>query len=394
MSSLPSLSTLSALTSRFAFLGRWFRRQDDLKYEIQNDVQNVRHDRPYTATVTDSDVSTNGDGDGNGDGNSNGNGRRFLKRRRDKSSRDRSIAQLQHAYDEVIDLVGTLKQHMESQSERSDRLLTMMEGLPDALKSLPEANRNQTQTLQAIEGHLKQQNHHNEGLTQAIQGLAKAAGNQEHAMSLIQQQLDAGQQSREQMQANFGALSDTLQHMSDSNQAGAQLLHRLSDKHEQSEAQVQQLVARNQRQMTMMSIVSWSLAIVALAVAASVAIGVGRADAPSPTTAVAAPNTPAAQTAGVADINATSDNIASRTPTDAAAAAAKETDVQNTGSKDATPTEASANDTAADAAAQDMSSTLIKSPALTTPDLTANLLESESAPVTSDTPDVKNTDAP
>lgn len=280
------MSTLSSLTNRFAFLARWFRRQD----EFDHGGVAVAVNHPHTAA------------NGDGDGDHNGNGKRpgLLLRRR--ASRERNLAQLQQAYEEVVELVHTLKQHMDAQSERSERLLTMMEGLPEALKSLPEANRNQTQTLQAIEGHLKQQTHHSEGLTQAIQGLAKAAGNQEHAMGLIQQQLDAGQTSREQMHENFTALGETLRHMSESNQAATQLLTRLNDKHEQSDTHMQQMVARNQRQMTVMSIVSWSLAIVALGVAAAVAISVGQQ-----TSGVAVSPTTTETTAQVAGLTPTVD---------------------------------------------------------------------------------------
>lgn len=305
---MSTLSSLSSLTHRFAFLTRWFRRQDD----FDDTAAAVATAEPTRSTV-------HGHGHGAGNGNHNGNGDHkgngrgsgsFLRRR---SSRE---AQLQHAYDEVIELVTTLKHHMESQAERSERLLAHMEGLPEALKSLPEANRNQTQTLQAIEGHLKQQNQHTEGLTQAIQGMATVAGNQEHAMGLIQQQLDAGQASREQMHESFAALSNTLHHMSDSNQAGTQLLNRLNEKQQQSEAQMQQLVMRNQRQMTMMSIVSWSLAIVALAVAAAVAVSVGR----QATEASAQPGASAgAQVAGVAQPVDDAVDAAGQAPVDATA---------------------------------------------------------------------------
>lgn len=269
------MSSTTTLAGRLAALARRFRRDDDTRsFDASSPTSQPGHE-----------IDDNGGANGlhNGSGNGHDDGpdneprppRRWLTRRRE-SSRERSVAQLQHAYDEVIDLVGTLKQHIEAQSERSERLLTMMEGLPEALKSLPEANRNQTQTLQTIENHLKQQHQHSEGLTQAIQGLAKAAGNQEHAMNLIQHQLDAGQESREQLHENFNALGKTLGHMSETNQASAQMLSRLHEQQEQNEAQLERIVTRSQRQMTAMSIVSWALAILALGIAGAVAVWVGQ----------------------------------------------------------------------------------------------------------------------
>lgn len=341
MTSLPNLSSRrSGLASRFAFLTRWFRRQDNsygerYGFDASSSSQNADAD-----ALDDPDAPTTGNGNGHGHGDGPDHDheppRRSLLRRRPGGSRERSIAQLQQAYEEVFDLVGTLKQHMEAQSHRSERLIEMMEGLPEALKSLPEANRNQTQTLQVIEGHLKQQNLQSEGLTQAIQGLAKAAGNQEHAMNLIQQQLDAGQESREQLHQNFSHLGETLEQMTETHQASTQLLTRLNDTHEQSDVQMQQLVARNQRQMTMMSVVSWSLAIVALTVAGAVAIWVGQQINGTSGSADAG----GAQTAGFVAPASTNDT------------ARDETTAASQTSADADATTAATTTTDADAAAQ------------------------------------------
>ncbi|MFP4145900.1 MAG: hypothetical protein ACLFV3_12245, partial [Phycisphaeraceae bacterium] len=168
-------------------------------------------------------------------------------------------ARKQEAWDEMVSLIHNLKGHMEAQSQRSERLLEMMEGLPEALKSLPEAHRNQAQLLQAIRGQMEQQTLNSQGLTQAIESLSTATDRQEQAMTHIQGQLDASREDRQQLNSSFSALSDTLGQMSQSTQAGTDLLHRLADRSAQSEAQMQQLFARNQRQSTIMSVVSWAL---------------------------------------------------------------------------------------------------------------------------------------
>ncbi|MEX0886677.1 MAG: hypothetical protein WD009_09585 [Phycisphaeraceae bacterium] len=204
--------------------------------------------------------------EGNADGNT--------QLARQVAPRDRAIAQLQGAYEEVVGLMTSMQQHMQAQNDRSERLLQMMEGLPEALKSLPEAQRNQTRTLEAIQGHLAEQSRNTAGLTQAITSLAQAADNHERSMNIIQQQLDASQHNGEQILSSFSSLSDTLGRMTDSSQAGTAVLQRLADRGEQSDQQMRQLFSRSQRQFTIMSAISWALAILALGVAGLVAFAV------------------------------------------------------------------------------------------------------------------------
>ncbi len=259
---------MSGLSTGWSYLTSWFRR----------------------------DPATAANGRGNGEA---------LPARQQAASRDRAIAQLQGAYEEVVGLMSSIQQHMQAQSDRSERLLAMMEGLPEALKSLPEAQRNQTRTLEAIQGHLAEQSRHTAGLTQAIQGLAQAADTHERSMNIIQQQLDASQHNGEQILSSFSSLSETLGRMTDSSQAGTAVLQRLAERSEQSDDQVRRLFTRSQRQFTIMSVVSWALAILALGVAGLVAYAVAQqsfalAPAPTPATTATATTTPAPASAEAA----------------------------------------------------------------------------------------------
>ena len=95
-------------------------------------------------------------------------------------------------------------------------------------------------------------------------------------MSAIGQQLDAGHQRSEQILGSFNTLSGTLGRMTDANEASTGLLRRMAEQESQAAEQVRQLFVRNQKQMTTMSVVSCSLAIVALTVAGYVAVSVSK----------------------------------------------------------------------------------------------------------------------
>ena len=197
-----------------------------------------------------------------------------LPAKKEKLTRETALAKLQEGYDQVVDLLGNVRTHMEEQSQRSERLLAMLEGMPEAIKTLPEVTRNQTRTLEAIQGNLETQTQHNARLADALNGLSRTTEQHEHAMTAIGQQLDAGQQTSERMLENFTALGGTLNHMSASNEASTDLLRQIADQDSKAAEQVRELFVRNQKHMTTMSVVSWSLAIVALTVAGWVAVSI------------------------------------------------------------------------------------------------------------------------
>ncbi|MEX2213869.1 MAG: hypothetical protein WD768_07065 [Phycisphaeraceae bacterium] len=216
-------------------------------------------------------------------------------------TKENAIDKLTRGYEEVVDLMTSVRSHMQQQSERSERLLTMLQGLPDALKSLPEATRSQTRTLETIQSSLASQAQNQSRLTDALTGLAKTTHQHELAMTAIGQQLDAGHQRSEQILSSFTALSGTLGRMSEATEMSTGLLQRIAQQESQAAEQVRQLFLRNQKQMTTMSVISWSLALVALTVAGYVAVSVGKIAGMSPAavhsptvSAPTAPQVPAA----------------------------------------------------------------------------------------------------
>jgi hypothetical protein len=193
-----------------------------------------------------------------------------------KLAKETPMQQMQKGYNEMIDLMGAVRGHMELQSQRSERLLNVLEGLPQALQSLPETSRNQTRTLQAIQTNLEQQGKHNAKLSDALNGLSTTTSQHQHAMTAVGKQLDAGHQRSEQMLNSFSSLSTTLDRMGESNEASTGLLRQIAEQESKASQQVRELFTRNQKHMTTMSVVSWSLALIALTVAGYVAVSVTR----------------------------------------------------------------------------------------------------------------------
>ncbi len=195
---------------------------------------------------------------------------------RKRSQKQQNLQQLQRGYEDVVDLMETCKSHMESQAQRADRLLELLEDLPEALRVIPESSRQQAKMIEGLQSHLENQNQNTARLTDAVEGLATATQQHEKAMGVIQSQLDANQQNGERMVESFSALGDTLGRIGAAHQSGNDLLNTMAEKVQKSDDQMRDLFTRNQRQVTVMSLISWTLAISALLVAGYIGVKVSQ----------------------------------------------------------------------------------------------------------------------
>jgi ABC-type transporter Mla subunit MlaD len=179
---------------------------------------------------------------------------------------------------------------MEQQGQRQERLLQVLSGLPEALNTLPEATRNQTQALQALHEVLRKQGEKEGKLAEALQSVAHAQEKQDRSLGIVHTQLNVQGQTTSNMVEGLKSINSSLGHLSDRNEATARSLSNLADQTRKQDDTVRALFERNQRQITVMSVVSWTLAIVALTIAAAVAVSLGRLASGAPTSSVPTAN--------------------------------------------------------------------------------------------------------
>ncbi len=229
----------------------------------QNDYSDG-FDGDDAATAVLDEPGHNGNGNGNGHGLAKPNG-----------SRDSTLSKLERGYDEVVDLMQSVRSHLSEQSERSERLVSILEGLPEALRGLPESSRRQAQMLESIQTHLDRQAISGEKLTDAISGLSKSTEAQDQAMSAMQQQLAAQHETDQLMLGSFSQINGTLSQVGESNQASADMLRQLAEHAERSDRQMRDLFSRGQKQMLILAAVGCGVGVIAMTVAMIVAIAGG-----------------------------------------------------------------------------------------------------------------------
>ncbi|MEM6333439.1 MAG: hypothetical protein AAF823_08895 [Planctomycetota bacterium] len=167
--------------------------------------------------------------------------------------RDASLLQLKEGYTDAVDTMAAVRRHMDEQARRSDRVIELLEGLPDILRAMPESAEKQARILEHIQGSLESQHSTTKSLATALQS---ATESQKQVSTHLKAQLDASNQSREAMRDTLGTLTATMSDVTQSNAA-------TRDAIAQQANDAREMVGRNQRFMV--------IAIVALAV---ISIGV------------------------------------------------------------------------------------------------------------------------
>ena len=183
------------------------------------------------------------------------------------AKRDQAIADLKAGYDEVVDLMKTVRTHLNDQSERSQHLLELLRHMPEALQSLPETNRNQSRLLEVIQNHLDQQSRHATRFNDSLTTLTRVTEQQTQILGVIQQHMDASSQTDDKLLRSFTAMNQTLENLNDSTRLSANNMRELNERAAADDRRMQQMMEKTGRQMTVLSITSWIMAAIALGVA-------------------------------------------------------------------------------------------------------------------------------
>lgn len=195
----------------------------------------------------------------------NGDGELVVERR----SKSRSMAELQQGYDEVMGLVRKVGDHLDTQSQRTEKLLSLMERMPQALDALPEINRQNSQLLQALNEHLSQSKKRETTLNDTLRSLGESSSQQTEVLGLLQRQLDSSTRSAEQMTETLSSFSEALTNLAATNNRSTDILARIVESAEQRDARMATMASRGDR-------FNWIIVgLLSLGVLVLAAIGIG-----------------------------------------------------------------------------------------------------------------------
>ncbi len=165
----------------------------------------------------------------------------------ERRAKPRSMAELQRGYEEVMGLVRKVGDHLDAQTKRTERLIDLMENLPQALDALPEINRQNSQLLEALNEHLSQSKKRESTLNDTLRSLGESSAQQTEVLGLLQQQFDASTRSAEQMTETLGNFSEALSNLAETNNRSTDILARIVDSADERDARMAALMSKSDR---------------------------------------------------------------------------------------------------------------------------------------------------
>ncbi|XAL98103.1 hypothetical protein OT109_10895 [Phycisphaeraceae bacterium D3-23] len=191
--------------------------------------------------------------------------------KREENSREAVINELRQGYTELVDTMSAVRTHMEDQARRSDRVLEVIEQLPEVMRSIPESNHRQNETLAGLTQSLESQNHSTEELTRALGGLADATRQQEQSMNGMHDRLNNTLSQTEavnhEMAAGIDKMSGAIEGVHEDQRTGREVLAEIAGQSQ-----------RQQKHLMAMTGITSAVAIAALCIAGYVAVMASRSN--------------------------------------------------------------------------------------------------------------------
>ena len=148
--------------------------------------------------------------------------------------------------DDVMSLVERIGGHLDGQTERTTRLLTLMERLPQALDALPEINRQNARLVESLHEHLVQSKRREETLNTLLDTITGTSSRQTDVLGLVQHHLDTSSQATESLSGTLESLNTALAQISESSAGSARILKTVTETAERRESELFTTINRTQ----------------------------------------------------------------------------------------------------------------------------------------------------
>lgn len=178
--------------------------------------------------------------------------------------RDQAIDQLQTGVATLSDLMGTIRDTLEKNSDRQDELLNYLSGLPAAIESLPESNRIQGEALKAIQISIEQQNAQQNQLTGVLERMHQADCDHQTALEAVSARINVIAGHEEAISLSLTSVGAALESVSNTSDASAKVLENLRDNLSNRDSELERVIRRQNTRFTTMLTVAIVMSMAAL----------------------------------------------------------------------------------------------------------------------------------
>lgn len=153
------------------------------------------------------------------------------------------------SYEQVLGLIDRIGSHLELQAERSERVIKLLERIPEALEALPAIRANSEALLQAMASHLKVQEQRDERLQVVLGDISANSSRQTDVLGMIEQRMDASQKSEAELASTLTDFRQTLMDMGETNSKSIQVLSELTKLNQRRQDDILGLMKRQNKMM-------------------------------------------------------------------------------------------------------------------------------------------------
>jgi len=179
--------------------------------------------------------------------------------------RDQAIQNLQNGFDALTDLLQTVRDNLERQTDRQDELLQYLSHLPAALETLPESNRVQAETLKAIHQQVAAANSQQAKLAEILDRLSQAHAADQRTLDELRERMEDLSRHDQRISETLGSVGAAMQSVSTTSASSAQVLQQVRDNINARDGQLERILLKQNTRFTTMLAVAIFLSISALA---------------------------------------------------------------------------------------------------------------------------------
>jgi hypothetical protein len=180
------------------------------------------------------------------------------------AKRDAAIENVHNGLSALANLMGTIRDNLEKQSDRQEQLLKIMAHLPEALSTLPEGNRIQNETLTAMRTQMETQNTHQTKLAEILERIATADAEQGNTLKALDQNITTLREHDRAIAENLNTVGSAMQSVSTNTHASTQVLQQMRDNQAVRDGELERILHRQGNRFTTMLVVAIFLSIAAL----------------------------------------------------------------------------------------------------------------------------------
>lgn len=180
------------------------------------------------------------------------------------AKRDAAIENLQSGVGALADLMNTIRDNLEKQSARQEELLGYLSHLPEALKTLPENNRIQSDTLKTIQQQFEHQNAQQTKLGEILERISRADDEQGRTLDALQEGVETLREHDRAISENLTNVGAAMQSVSQNSQASTEVLQAMRDNQTVRDREMERILHRQGNRFTTMLAIAIFLSIAAL----------------------------------------------------------------------------------------------------------------------------------